>query len=151
MKGYSMELDPETTARAIGKDLRVSYKKSIEVCRKVRGMDIENAKGYLEDVMEKKVPVPFLKHKRHISHRKGKGFGPGRYPVNAAKAVLDLINVAENNAEYKGLDPENMFVAHISAYKGRVFEGYRSRARGRTTQWNTVSTNIELIIQERKE
>jgi len=151
MKGYSIELDPETTARAIGKDLRVSYKKSIEVCRKVRGMDIEDAKGYLGDVMEKKIPVPFLKHKRHISHRKGKGFGPGRYPVNAAKAVLDLINVAENNAEYKGLDPENMFVVHISAYRGRVFEGYRPRARGRTTQWNTVSTNIELIIQERKE
>ena len=71
--------------------------------------------------------------------------------MNAAKAVLDLINVAENNAEYKGLDPENMVIAHISAYKGRVFEGWRSRARGRTTPWNTVSTNIELIIQEQKE
>jgi large subunit ribosomal protein L22 len=71
--------------------------------------------------------------------------------VNAAKAVLDLLNVVENNAEYKGLDPDNMYVAHISAYRGRVFEGWRARARGRSSAWNTVSTNIELIIQENKE
>lgn len=151
MKGYSIDLDPETTARAIGKDLRVSYKNSIQVCSAVRGKPIEDAKKYLEDVIVKKVPVPFLTHKRHINHRKGAGFGPGKYPVNSAKAVLDLINVAENNAEYKGLDPDNMFIAHISAYRGRVFQGWRSRARGRTTPWNTVTTNIELIIQEQKE
>ena len=151
MKGYSIDLDPENTARAIGKDLRVSFKNSIEVCRAVRGMPTEEAKEYLEKVIEKKVPVPFKKHIRHINHRKGAGFGPGKFPVNAAKAVLDLLNDAENNAEYKGLDPENMFIAHISAYRGRVFEGWRSRARGRTTPWNTVSTNIELIIQETKE
>lgn len=151
MKGYSMELDPETTARAIGKDLRVSYKNSIEVCRAVRGMAMEDAKNFLEDVIGKKTPIPFLKHKGHINHRKGPGFGPGKFPVNAAKAVLDLVNVAENNAEYKGLDPDNMYIAHISAYRGRVFEGWRPRARGRTTAWNTVTTNIEIIIQEEKE
>jgi large subunit ribosomal protein L22 len=151
MKGYSIELDPETTAKAIGKDLRISYKNSIEVCSAVRGMPIEDAKNYLEKVIEKTVPVPYRKHKRHINHRKGLGFGPGKFPVNAAKAILDLINTAENNAEYKGLDPEEMFIAHISAYRGRIFEGWRSRARGRTTPWNTVSTNIELIIQEHKE
>jgi large subunit ribosomal protein L22 len=151
MKGYSMELDPESTARAIGKDLRVSYKNSIEVCRAVRGMAMEDAKNFLEDVIAKKTPIPFLKHKGHINHRKGPGFGPGKFPVNAAKAILDLVNVAENNAEYKGLDPDNMYITHISAYRGRVFEGWRPRARGRTTAWNTVTTNIEIIIQEEKE
>jgi len=151
MKGYSHELDPETTARAIGKDLRVSYKNSIEVCRAVRGMPVEDAKKFLEEVIEKQVPIPYLKHKRHINHRKGPGFGPGKFPVNAAKAILDLIKVAENNAEYKGLDPDNMVVAHISAYRGRVFQSWRPRARGRTTAWNTVTANIELIIQEQKE
>jgi large subunit ribosomal protein L22 len=151
MKGYSLELDPEITAKARGKDLRVSYKNSISVCDVVRGMQLEDAKTYLEDVIVKKVPVPFKKHNRHINHQKGPGFGPGKFPVNAAKAVLDLIKIVENNAEYKGLDPENMFIAHISAYRGRIFEGWRSRARGRTTPWNTVSTNIEIIIQEQKE
>ena len=151
MKGYSMDLDPETTARAIGKDLRVSYKNSIQVCHAVRGMPIEDAKKFLEKVMVKAVPVPYLSHKRHINHQKGSGFGPAKFPINAAKAILDLINLAENNAEYKGLDPENMFIAHISAYRGRIFQGWRPRARGRTTPWNTVSTNIELIIQEEKE
>jgi large subunit ribosomal protein L22 len=151
MKGYSASMDPETSARAIGKDLRVSYKNSINVCSAVRGMPVEDAKEYLERVISKEVPVPYKKHIRHINHRKGAGFGPGKFPVNAAKAVLDLLNSAENNAEYKGLDPESMFIAHISAYKGRVFQGWRSRARGRTTSWDTVTTNIELIIQETKE
>ena len=151
MKGYSIDLDPESTAKARGKDLRVSYKNSIEVCRAIRGMAVEDAKKYLEDVMAKKQAVPFKTHKRHISHRKGAGFGPGKFPVNAAKAVLDLIQVVENNAEYKGLDPENMYIVHISAYRGRIFEGWRARARGRSSAWNTVSTNIELIIQEQKE
>ena len=98
MKGYSRELDPETTARAIGKDLRISYKNSIEVCQAVRGMHLEKAKNYLEKVVDKKVAVRFRHHIRHINHRKGSGFGPGKFPVNAAKAILDLINVAENNA-----------------------------------------------------
>ena len=151
MKGYSIELNPENTAKARGKDLRVSYKNSIAVCDAVRGMELELAKEYLDNVIKKNTPVPFKKHKRHLNHRKGPGFGPGKYPVNAAQAVLDLINVAENNAEYKGLDPENMYIAHISAYRGRIFQGWRSRARGRTTPWNTITTNIELIIQEQKE
>ena len=151
MKGYSMELDAETSAHARGKDLRVSFKHSIEVCNAIRGMAVEDAKSYLEDVIAKKTPVPFRKHKGHIAHRKGAGFGPGKYPVNAAKAILAVIHDVENNAEYKGLDPENMFIAHISAYRGRVFQGWRARARGRSTAWNTVTTNVELIIQERKE
>jgi large subunit ribosomal protein L22 len=151
MKGYSMELDAETSAHARGKDLRVSFKHSIEVCKAIRGMAVEDAKKYLEEVMAKKTPVHFRKHKGHIAHRKGAGFGPGKYPVNAAKAILAIIHDVENNAEYKGLDPENMFIAHVSAYRGRVFQGWRARARGRSTAWNTVTTNIELIIQERKE
>lgn len=151
MKGYSIDLDPESSARARGKDLRVSYKNSIEICNVVRGMAVEDAKKLLEEVIAKKVPIPYRKHKRHISHRKGSGFGPGKFPVNAAKAFLDLLNVVENNAEYKGLDPENMYIVHVSAYKGRVFQGWRARARGRSTPWDTVTTNIELIIQEREE
>ena len=151
MKGYSTDLDPDTTARARGKDLRISYKNSIEVCNALRGMLLENAKKFLENVAAKKEPVAYKIHKRHISHKRGAGFGPGKYPINVAKAILDLINDVENNAEYKGLDPENMYIAHISAYKGRVFEGWRARARGRSTPWNTITTNIELIIQEQKE
>ncbi len=146
-----MELDPESTAHARGKDLRVSYKNSIEVCNAIRGMAVEDAKQLLENVKAKKTPIPFRKHKGHIAHRKGERFGPGKYPVNAAKAVLDLLHDVENNAEYKGLDPENMYIVHVSAYRGRVFQGWRPRARGRSSPWNTVTTNIELIIQERKE
>ena len=86
-----------------------------------------------------------------MGHRKGKGFGPGRFPKKAAQAILDVIEAAESNAEYKGLDPENMLVLHISANQGRVFEGMKPRARGRSTPWNAETTNVEIILKEMEE
>ena len=62
--------------------------------------------------------------------------------------MLKVLENAENNAEYKGFDPENMKIAHISAYGGRVIRGIMPRAQGRATDKNTKTTNIEIIIEE---
>ncbi|KAA0017723.1 MAG: 50S ribosomal protein L22, partial [Thermoplasmata archaeon] len=66
----------------------------------------------------------------------------------AARYILKILENAENNAEYKGLDPENMIIAHISAYKGREIEGIMPRAYGRATQKNEQTTNIEIVLKE---
>jgi large subunit ribosomal protein L22 len=151
MVGYSKEIDPERSAQAIGRELRISFKHSVEICHTLRGMNIENAKKYLEDVIKLEKPVPFRRYKRCVGHRKGKGFGPGRYPQNAAKAILKLIEGVESNAEYKGLDPDSMVISHISANRGRVFQGWHPRARGRSSPWNVETTNVEVIVMEREE
>lgn len=151
MVGYSAKVDTDTSARAIGRELLISPKHSLELCRQLRGMPIEKAKKYLNEVIAKKIPVPYLRFKNNISHRKGKGFGPGRYPVNTAKEILGVLEDAENNAEYKGLDPETMKIVHISANRGRVYKGSRPRAHGVSSPWNKRTTNIELILKEVEE
>ncbi len=151
MVGYSRSVDPEHSSQAIGRELRISHKHSVEICRLLKGKDIEDAKKYLEKVINLEAAVPFRRYKRCVGHRKGKGFGPGRFPQKAAKAILSVLEAAESNAEYKGLDPENMLVLHISANRGRVFEGWKPRARGRSTPWNAETTNVEVILKEMEE
>ncbi len=151
MAGYSAEAPPKNTARAIGRELRISVKHSIEIAREVRGMMVEDALEYLERVIEKKQPVAFKRHNRYIAHKKGKGFGPGRYPVNAARAFIRILEDAQNNAIYKGLNSEEMVIRHIAAQRGRVYKGWRPRARGRSSPKNRVTANIEVILEEIEE
>jgi large subunit ribosomal protein L22 len=148
MVGYSTKIDPENSARAIGYELRISPKHSVEICSKLRGMKLDDAKKYLEDVIALKSPIPFKRYKKYVGHRRGSGYGPGRYPKRAAKEILRLLEHVEHNAEYGGLDIENIRIIHMSAYRGRVFEGRMPRAHGRATAWNTESVNIEIIVEE---
>jgi len=151
MAGYSIEADPETTAKAIGKELHISPKHCIEICNLLRGKTLVDAKHILEEVIELKRPVPFRRHKRYVAHKRGKGFGAGRYPVNASAAILRILADAEHNAEYKGLDPEIMKLTHISSNLGKTYQGWRPRARGRSSPWNTETVNIEVILEEMEE
>jgi len=144
---YSLELDPEKTAKAYGRELHCSPKHCENIARAIKGMGVKEAKKYLEDVINFRKAIPFKTHKGKRAHKRG--MGPGGYPQKACKFILRVIENAENNAEYKGLSPENMYIAHISAYKGRIIEGYMPRAMGRVTDWNERTTNVEVIISER--
>ena len=62
--------------------------------------------------------------------------------------MLKTLENAENNAEYKGFDIENMKISHISTYGGRGVKGIMPRAHGRATDKITKTTNIEIIIEE---
>ena len=147
---YSIKLDPEKTAKAYGRELHCSPKFSQNIASFIQGMSIDKAKHFLEDVIQLKRALPLKTHNRLCAHKKG-GIGPGRYPKNACGYFLNIIKNAENNAEYKGLNPENMYIVHISAYKGRVIKGSMPRAMGRATPWNEQTTNIEIVIAEREE
>lgn len=144
---YSKEFDSETSAKAMGSELHISPKSSREISRAIKGMKTETAKQYLENVIQFKQAVPMKRHNDSCGHRKGP-MAEGRYPVKVAQEILKVIQNAENNAEYKGLEPENMRIAHISAKRGRVIQGMRPRARGRATPENTETVNIEMILSE---
>ncbi|MEW6069506.1 MAG: 50S ribosomal protein L22 [Candidatus Thermoplasmatota archaeon] len=148
---YSLKVAHEGTARAIGRELKISPKKSMELCNAIKRKKITDAKKYLKEVIEMKRAVPFHRFKRDVPHRKGKGIMAGRYPINAAKGILETIEHAEHNAEYKGLDPDNMYIYHIVAHRGRVTKGRMPRAFGRATPWDTHTTNIEVILKEFEE
>lgn len=147
---YSMESDQDTSARAQALEVNISPKHSMEICREIRGMELQSAKNVLKDVIDLKRPLAFKRHKRKVSHRRGKGFGPGRYPQKAAKAILKLIEDCESNAEYSGLNTDSLFIKHIASHRGRVYKGWMPRAHGRATDWDTQTVNIEIILVERE-
>ncbi len=146
MVGYTAQLDPERSARAIGREMDISPKKAVEVCRAIRGMMVPDAKEFLEDVIAKKRPVPYRRYNRGTAHKKGIPY-PGGYPVKVAKAILKVLEQAEANAEDKELDPEMMRVAVIAAHRGRKIPNYIPRAYGRATPFMRETTHIEIILE----
>ncbi len=145
--GYSIKEKPEGTAKAIGRELDISPKASVEVCREIRGMMVEDAVTYLEQVISFKKPVSYRRYNKQIGHRKGKKFGAGRYPKKTAKAILDVVRHAQHNAEYKGLDSDNMKIVHISSSRGMTVEGFMPRAHGRSSPFNHETTNVEVVLE----
>lgn len=143
---YSTDIDPDKTAKAYGYELHCSRKDSTNLAREIKGMKTEDAKKYLQEIIDMKRPLPAVFHNKKRAHQKS--IGPGSYPQKAAKYMLKTLENAENNAEYKGFDVENMKISHISTYGGRVIKGVMPRAHGRATNKNTKTTNIEIIIEE---
>lgn len=149
MVGYTQEIDPEISARAIGREMPISPRHSIMICKHIRGWRLERAKDFLADVIKLKAAVPITRY-GGAGHRRGK-LGPGRYPEKAARQILKVLEGAEANAEYKGLVTEDMVVAHIAAHRGRSWEGRFPRARGRATPKIRETVNVEVILREAEE
>ena len=147
---YSTVADPATTAQAYGRDLPCSPKSGRNVARAIKGMPVARAKQFLEDVMDLKTAVPFKVRVRKIHHRKG-GMGPGRYPVQTVKCMLKVLESAEANAEYKGLDKERLVITHSTAYQGTVIQAFTPRAQGRATPHYNRLTNFEVVLSQSAE
>ncbi len=151
--GYSLKIEDENVekiARAIGRELRISPKSSVEICRAVRKKSVEKAKEFLNEAIDMKRPVPMKKFKGGVAHRRGlENAYAGKYPTKAASQILKVLESAETNAEDKGLDTERLFVKHISTQRGRVIRGILPRAFGRASAHNEQTTNIEVVLQER--
>ncbi|NJE03630.1 50S ribosomal protein L22 [Thermococcus sp. MV11] len=146
---YSFQnFDPDRMARASGRDLRISPKHSVELLREIRGMMLNDALRYLDDVINLRRPVPMRRFNDSQGHKPGRGFGPGRYPVKVAKAVKKVLLNAKNNAEQKGLDPDRLRIIHAAAHRGPVLRGYIPRAFGRATPFNEQTTHIEIVVEE---
>ena len=148
--GYSItELDPDRTVKASGRELRVSPKHAREVCKTIKGMKLDQAKDYLQQVILKKKPVPFRRHKKKVGHRHGieKAYA-GRYPVKATQKILKVLEGAEINAEYKGLDIERLRIIHASAYPGMKIKRYIERAFGRSSPRFETLCHVELVLEE---
>jgi len=153
--GYSIteeELDPEKTVKASGREIRVSHKSAREVCKTIKGMMLTKAKQYLRDVMDKKRAVPFTRFKKKAGHRHGlyKAYA-GKYPVKATKQILKVLEGAEANAEYKGLDTDKLRIIHASAYPGMKIKRFTPRAHGRATPKFETVCHIEVVLQEQPE
>jgi large subunit ribosomal protein L22 len=153
--GYSIaeeRLDPEKTVKASAREISVSHKAAREVCRTIKGMMLTKAKKYLQDVIEKKKPVPYRRYTKKLGHRHGltKAFA-GRYPVKVSKYVLKLLEGAEADAENKGLDTDRMRIIHAATSQGRKMKSYQPRAQGRATPSYNILCHVEIALEEQAE
>lgn len=105
-------------ATAQMKDLSVSSKHCIEICKVIRYRSTSFAKKFLEDVLEQNRAVPFPKFARNVGHKPG--MGTGRYPVKASKFFLELLESVEANAQNKGLDASNLKITKVLANRASV-------------------------------
>ena len=144
---YSVALDPVRTAVASGRDLRISYKAAVEVLKEIRGKKVDKAKQILEDIIEMKRAVSYKRYYGKVGHRRG--MGPGRYPVKAAKAILSIIENAEANAEFKGLDTTRLWIVHAAAFQGMKLKKFIPRAFGRTSPYFQQLVHVEIGLEER--
>lgn len=127
MNKYTLNLNPKKSAKAYGRDLRISTKSSTIICRAISGKNLAKGKNLLQDLVEKRRSLE------------------GKYYTNASKEILNIIKSAEANAEFKGLDL-NRLVIFASAHKGSTFIRPRRLKMRRTRR---KMTNIQVVLQQK--
>ncbi|WP_380674864.1 50S ribosomal protein L22 [Salinigranum sp. GCM10025319] len=149
---YSVEADPETTARGMLRDRPISLKHSKAVSRAIKGKTVAEAEAYLEAVINEERSVPFKQHNSGVGHRSDiEGWDAGRYPEKASKDFLKLIENVRNNADEQGFEGSEMIIKHVAAHKTGERPGRKPRAFGRADPWNTTLCDVELIIEQPEE
>ncbi len=137
-QGFNKEL----MARALGRDLGISAKQSIEICNYLRKRKLTQAKLLLAEVIVKKRAIPFKRFTNGLGHRSGK-LASGRYPIKACTAILKLLELIEANAQTKGLNTNELEIIHICAHKAHSPVHY-GRNQGREFK----RTHVEVVVQE---
>jgi large subunit ribosomal protein L22 len=132
----------ELMARAVGRDLSISPKVAIEICNYLRHRKLTQAKSILERVMEEKQAIPYRRFTNGPGHRAGK-MTTGRYPFNASKAILSLLESVEANAQSKGLNTGELEIAHICAQRAAEPRHY-----GRSSGRSFKRAHVEVVVME---
>jgi large subunit ribosomal protein L22 len=146
---YSVDADPDTTAKAMLRERHMSHKHSKAIAREIKGMTVSDAVDYLEQVIDGERSVPFKSHNSGVGHRSDiDGWDAGRYPEKASNAFLDLLENGANNADHQGFDGESMTIEHVAAHKVGESPGRKPRAFGRASEWNTPQVDVELVLAE---
>ena len=125
------------------KDLPLSTKTSVEVCRFLRNKSVKKAQEILQRVIKKEQPVPYKRYIKEIPHRKGK-IATGRYPLKVSKEILKLLKGGLASAQNQGLSSD-LIISHISSHKaGHQWHFGRKRRR------RMKRTHIKIILKESK-
>ncbi|MAG47792.1 50S ribosomal protein L22 [archaeon] len=125
------------------KNLPISTKNSVEICKFIRNLELNKAKTILSNVVQKKQAVPYFRYRKDTPHKPG--LAAARFPVNASQHILKSLESVEQNALKSGMST-NLIISHISASKGAVQWHY-----GRQRRRKNKATSIRIILNEIKE
>jgi large subunit ribosomal protein L22 len=140
---YAYQKSEDNTAKAVGRNLDISPKESIEICTYVRGRPLAQAKMLLEQSINYVRPVPIKRFTNGVGHKPG--MSAGRYYPKACQAILDVIKSAEANAKNKGFNSADLKVAHISMQIGP-----KNWHHGRQRRSIFKNSHIEVVLLEVK-
>lgn len=127
MLRYAQNPKQEKSVKIYGRNLRISRKSSVIVCRALTGRNLDKGKSLLENLIAQKESLD------------------GKYYTNVAKELSFLLTQTESSAEFKGLDTSRLFI-HASAHKGFTF--WRPR-RFKFRRRKRKMTNIQLVLEQR--
>merc|ERR1712031_35428 len=156
VKEYAQKpADEATSCKAKGSDLRVHFKNTRETAMAIKNMNLEKAKKYLEDVIDKKRAIPFRRFCGGVGRTAqaapaGSTNGQARWPMKSCEFVLGLLRNAEANAELKDLDVDKLFVTHIQVNKAVQQRRRTYRAHGRINPYMSSPCHIELILSQQE-
>jgi large subunit ribosomal protein L22 len=134
--------------RASLREKTISHKHAREIAVKIKGMSIETARDYLQDVIRLKRAVPFRRYNNEVGHKSDTGVMSGRYPQKAATEFVKLLDNLESNAEYRGMDLDRLKIINTTVHKGRKIQRFTPRAMGRASPKIDILTHVELVAQE---
>ncbi len=147
---YSVDTD-DAAGLAMGRDLRVSHKDCVEVCKEIKGLPLQEARRKLQAVQDQEEAVPMKTHNAGVGHRGDlDGWDAGAYPEKAAGHLDDVLHNAQGNAEEQGFDADDLVVRHIAAHKVGEVEGMKPRAFGRAGAWNTTLVDVEAVLDPKE-
>ncbi len=141
---YSSKIENEHSAKAVGRDLNISFKHAAMVCNQLRNKNLLKSKILLNKVIEKKQAIPYTRFNKDRGHKKK--IGPGRYPVKTCKAILSILENAESNAQFKGLNTSLLKIVHVNSHRAST-----PKRHGRKGGVSTKRSHVEVIVEEKAE
>ncbi len=151
-KNYQIEIaKPKKSAKVMAKNQPISTKYSVEMAREIKGKHIKRVEEFLKNIVEKKEHLPLRKYKKKTGHRKGIPLSKtkvGRYPIRLAENFLKIIENLKANADYKGLDSDNLVIVHAFVCTGFKRRGNQKQGRISGKQYRSKSTHIEIVAME---
>ena len=83
-------LTKQSTSKQPLREKDVSHKHAREVAIAIKGLSIEKARIFLENIIDKKIALPYRRYNNEVAHRSNirDGFFAGRYPQKADKGIF---------------------------------------------------------------
>lgn len=151
-KNYYSEIAGEkNVAKAILKNRHASLKYSTEIAREIKGMRLDKAEAFLKRIASKQEFLPLRRYSTKGAHRKGDARSftkAGRYPGKTAGCFLDLLENVKANADYKGMDAENLLIASVFASQGYARRSHQKQGNISGKSYKRKSAHLEIVVRE---
>ncbi len=136
-KSVKKDIQPKEKAVVRGMSLHISSKNSFAICKSLKGKTPDRALEFLEKVLRKKAAIPMPK--REVAHRPGKGMAGGKYPINAVREIVVLLNQLKANANVNQIENPIITIAKADKASRPMKRGGRQAKR----------THVYIEVQDR--